>query len=133
MKIIILISLFSALFFMGCGEEASSIKKNTTSTLPKQIKTEIDTLQPLLEQPIVEKKQVLKNEIPKEEPLENFAAPKSEEELADEQSTITEEIIEEIHEGPLPAKSEEELLSEDPDAILNTTYKKSAEELADEN
>jgi hypothetical protein len=133
-----MISMYTLLLFIGCGEEVISIENNTTTEFTKKQektrKIKEDTLKSIPQQTIVEEKQVVKDEVPREEPLEVYVMPKSEAELADEQSIIIikEDIEEEVYQGVLPVKSKEELLGEDTKAEIVSAFQKSDEELADE-
>jgi hypothetical protein len=133
MKIITISSIF-LLLFIGCGEENNITETNSTSLSTKNEKhpTNTDTIKSISTQPEIEEKQILKNDTPKEEPLENFASPKTEEEFLDEQSTTLNKIEEEPSEESIPVKSKEELLDENPNTKRTPPHQKSAEELADE-
>ncbi len=140
--------VFVAIFFTACGDEIKSLDTNVSKNISsKQIskkesennktipqKIDKETLQPelQLDEEIIEQSEDTNSNLTEEETLDSVPLPKSEEELADEKSPPPTVVEDEVYEGPIPQKSEEERLDEETQGQENITNQKSEEELADE-
>ena len=137
--------VFAVIFFTACGDETKNsdvnISKNISSkevennkTIPQKIETGKKLLQTQhqIEEEKIEQSEEVNTTLEEEEDADFVPLPKSEEELADEKSPQPIVVEDEVYDGPIPEKSEEERLSEATQLEENITDQKSEEELSDE-